>query len=85
MAAKRKSSGAGGKARAKAGTRRKKVVRIDLMVEAQQKIIGRVGSFVEDAADMTMKGVLSPSAWLTRYAEMWRDLANDLAGVTKRL
>lgn len=79
MPAKKK---AGGKARP--GTRRRKL-RIDLVVEAQQKIIGRVGKFVEDAADMTMKGEVSPSAWLTRYAEMWRDLASDLAGVTKRL
>jgi hypothetical protein len=74
-----------GGAKAKPRRRRRKLVRIDLVVEAQQKVIGRVGTFVEDAADMTMKGVLSPSAWLHRYAVMWRDLAGDLADITKRL
>lgn len=65
--------------------RSKKMLRIDLVVEAQRQIVTRVGKFVEEAADMTVKGEFSPSAWIKKYAEMWRDLAGDLAKVTKKL
>ena len=82
MPAKKKRPVRSGKGRA---ARRKRVVRIDLVVEAQQKAVGRVGKFVEDAADMVMQGVLSPTDWLKRYAVMWRDLASDFADVAKRL
>jgi hypothetical protein len=56
------------------------VIRIDLLVEAQQKVVKHVGKFLGDAADMTMKGQFSPTAWLLRYATMWQELAKDLGG-----
>ena len=80
MAAKKK-----GAKKSSTRSRSKKTIRIDLMVDAQNAIVKRVGEFVEDAADMTMKGVFSPSAWLKRSARMWQNMAADLAKVANRL
>lgn len=66
------------------GKKSKKIVRIDLIVEAQKKVIDGVGDFVEDAAEMVSKGEFSPVLWTKRYAEMWRDLAGGFANVLKR-
>lgn len=73
------------KARPKAKPRSEKIVRIDLVVEAQKMIVTRVGQFVEEAADMTMKGEFSPSVWMKRSALLWSQLATDLAKVTRKL
>jgi hypothetical protein len=65
--------------------RNKKMVRIDLIVEAQKAIVTRVGGFVEDAAEMVTKGEFSPAKWLQSSAKMWKTLADDLSRVTNKL
>lgn len=65
--------------------RNKKMLRIDLIVEAQKAVVTRVGGFVEDATDMVSKGEFSPTAWLKTSAKMWSALADDLTKVTNKL
>lgn len=57
--------------------------RLDRFIATQQRSIETFSKFAEGAADMTMKGELRPSVWLKRYAKMWRDLASDVAEMTR--
>ena len=59
--------------------------RLDRVVDAQQSAVTRFSDFAEQVADMTMRGTYTPSKWVSVYGSMWKNLAGDMANLTREL
>jgi hypothetical protein len=57
--------------------------RFDDFVAVQKTAVDHVSTFVQGAADRTIKGDFAPKAWVESYAELWKNLAKDVADMTK--
>lgn len=73
----------GGRKRSTSGSRTKVENEIgDILgqvVRMQVKVVRHMGEFAADAAKMSLTGVVSPTKWIDRYAEMWTKLTADIA------
>jgi len=75
---------AGKKGKPKRRSSGKKLLRVDLFVEAQRKAVERFGDYLVKSVDLIQKGQFSPTQWIQLSADMWAGLAKDLGAVTKK-
>lgn len=59
--------------------------RVDRLVAVQQRSIKRFANFLADVATLAMQGEYRPADWTKRYAQMVKDLGEDLGEFTRAL